>query len=437
MILPKDFLDRMKTYLGDGFDEFLLSFDNEAVKSLRVNTLKTDKETVEKMLGTKLVATPFSPVSFYYDSDIKIGKTVAHAIGAVYSQEASASSAVTLLDPKPYDKVLDMCAAPGGKSTQIAAMLEGKGLLVSNEYVRNRANILLSNIERMGIKNAVVINSRPDMIEKTLPTFFDKILVDAPCSGEGMFRKDETAITEWSLEHVKACATRQLQIINSAANCLKVGGEMVYSTCTFSKEENEELIEKFLNENENFEVVTPNVNFGTKAFGMDAIRIYPKDGGEGHFIIKLIKKSGENKSIKNFDYKKSNKDGEEFYHSLFKDEVDNCIHQFGDRLIILPHDMPSFGKLSVIRAGVELGEIKKGRIEPSHSVFISQKPENCKNLLTLDFDSDDIHRYLKGEEIPSDTKSFTAVATESMVLGFGKASNGVLKNRYPKGLRFF
>ncbi len=436
MILPIDFLERMKTYLKGDFEEFLNSYEEKAVKSLRINTLKTDKETVEKMLGTKLVATPFSPVSFYYDSDIKIGKTVAHAIGAVYSQEASASSAVTLLDPKPYDKVLDMCAAPGGKSTQIAGALCGKGLLVSNEYVRNRANILLSNIERMGIKNAVVLNSRPDMIENTLPNFFDKILVDAPCSGEGMFRKDDVAVSEWSLEHVKACATRQLQIINSAAKCLKVGGEMVYSTCTFSKEENEELIEKFLSENKNFEIVKPNVNFGTKAFGMDGIRIYPKDGGEGHFIIKLIKKSGDDKSVKSFDYKKSHKEGEELYNSLFKDKIDNHIHQFGDRLIILPNGMPNFGKLSVIRAGVELGEIKKGRIEPSHSVFMSQKPENCKNLLTLDFDSDEIHRYLKGEEIESDTKSFTAVATQNMVLGFGKASNGVLKNRYPKGLRF-
>ena len=235
-----DFLLRMKSLLGDEFDEFLKFYNSDDfIKGLRVNTLKCLPEKLCSLLDFELKKTPFCDEGFYIPSDVKsIGNNPLHHAGAFYVQEPSATSAVTMLDVHEGDYVLDLCAAPGGKSTQIGAKLNGTGLLWSNEIVRSRANILLSNIERMGISNAVVSNCRPDELCKRLENRFDRILVDAPCSGEGMFRKND-AEREWSIEHVKSCAARQLLILNSAKDALKNGGYMVYSTCTFSKEENE------------------------------------------------------------------------------------------------------------------------------------------------------------------------------------------------------
>ena len=258
-----DFLLRMKSLLGDEFDEFLKFYNSDDfIKGLRVNTLKCSPEKLCSLLDFELKKTPFCDEGFYIPSDVKsIGNNPLHHAGAFYVQEPSATSAVTMLDVREGDYVLDLCAAPGGKSTQIGAKLNGTGLLWSNEIVRSRANILLSNIERMGISNAVVSNCRPDELCKRLENRFDRILVDAPCSGEGMFRKND-AEREWSIEHVKSCAARQLLILNSAKDALKNGGYMVYSTCTFSKEENEGVISRFLTENPDFELVDSGVTFG-------------------------------------------------------------------------------------------------------------------------------------------------------------------------------
>ena len=288
------FLDKMKALLGDEFDDFLKFYNSsgEHYRGLRVNTLKCSVEKLEKLLDFDLKSAPFCSESFYIPNEItSLGNNPLHHAGAFYIQEPSASSAVTMLDVQEGDYVLDLCAAPGGKSTQIAAKLNSKGFLWSNEIVKNRANILLSNIERMGIRNATVSNAYPEVLCDRLAGCFDKVLVDAPCSGEGMFRKDSTAESEWSDEHVKSCAERQLKILNSAKNALKDGGVMVYSTCTFSVEENEGVIGRFLEENPDFELEDANVNFGRPTLEY-ARRIFPMDGGEGHFAARL-KKSGE------------------------------------------------------------------------------------------------------------------------------------------------
>lgn len=435
-----EFLFRIKSLLGDDFDEFLKFYENENYKGLRVNTLKCSAEKLRMLVDFELVNTPFCKEGFYIPSDVtSLGNSPLHHCGAFYIQEPSATSAVEMLGVEKNDFVLDLCAAPGGKSTQIGAKLQGTGLLWSNEIVRNRANILLSNIERMGISNAVVSNCHPDILCNELQGKFDKVLVDAPCSGEGMFRKNSDAQNEWSVEHVKSCAQRQLMILNSAKNALKEGGVMVYSTCTFSQEENEDVITQFLSENPDFELEDAGIDFGRKTLEY-ACRIFPMDGGEGHFAARLRKKGESYGSI--IPYKNNQKIDDkvwDFYDSLFVDRPfgDN-LTLVGEKIIILPEKYNrNIKNTGIIRAGIILGEIVKNRIEPHHSVFMAAQKNECRSAVDFDLTSDEIHKFLHGEEIavPSEVKGYTAVCVNEITVGFGKASNGRLKNKYPKGLR--
>ncbi len=429
----------MQSLLGDEFPEFLKYYERPEHRGLRVNTLKCAPERLAQLLGVELEPTPFCKEGRYVPENIQgLGNSPLHHCGAFYIQEPSATSAVELLGVEKGDFVLDLCAAPGGKSTQIGAKLDGTGLLWSNEIVRNRANILLSNIERMGISNAVVSSERPDRLCAQLAGRFDRVLVDAPCSGEGMFRKNTEAQREWSVEHVKSCAQRQLNILNSAKLALKDGGVMVYSTCTFSREENEEVIERFLSENPDFSLEEPNVDFGRRTLD-HAVRIFPMDGGEGHFAARL-RKRGENISYPLPERRvKADKEILDFYDSLF------CGRPFGEnfeiignKIMILPKNYNFDIKgINILRAGIVLGELVKNRIEPHHSAFMAAKPEDCILCSDFDVDSDEIRAFLHGEEIgvEASLKGYCAVSVNSMTTGFGKASGGRLKNKYPKGLR--
>jgi len=340
-------------------------------------------------------------------------------------------SAVSLLDVQEGEKVLDLCAAPGGKSAQIASCLNSTGLIWSNEVVKNRAQILLSNFERMGISKGIVSSCYPDVLCRKLEGYFDKVLVDAPCSGEGMFRKNPEAVKEWSREHVLSCAERQLSILKSAAHAVKNGGELVYSTCTFSYEENEGVIKRFLEENADFEMCDVAEDFGRKTELPCAVRITPLENGEGHFAAKLRKK-GERISEKPCIEKSVDipKELEDIFYEVPKGRyVLN-----GDKLYIVPNGLPDIKGLGVIRAGVLAGEFVKKRFEPSHALFMSAKTENVKRVLELD--DENIKEFLKGMEIDSDCENgYTAVSYKGIITGYGKTSNRRLKNKYPKGLR--
>lgn len=434
-----EFLSRMQSLLGGEYEEFLKYYSSGTYRGLRVNTLKCSPEKLISLLG-ELKPTPFCREGFYLPEDLSSpGNSPLHHCGAFYVQEPSASSAVEMLGVQPGELVLDLCAAPGGKSTQIGAKLNGRGLLWSNEVVRNRANILLSNIERIGIHNAVVSNAYPEVLCERLSGFFDRVLVDAPCSGEGMFRKND-AHSHWSVEHVKSCAERQLNILRSAQAALKPGGVMVYSTCTFSPEENEGVITRFLEEFPNFTLEDSGVSFGRPAME-HARRIFPMDGGEGHFAARL-RKSGEHaEAFPNYSRAKAGKAESEafaFYDSVFKGRpFGERLEIMKDKVIILPENYPSDTGVPVLRAGVLIAEIKNRRFEPCHSAFTAAKPEQCVSCQDFDFRSTEIRAYLHGEEIsvPPDLKGYTAVCVNGMTAGFGKASNGRLKNKYPKGLR--
>lgn len=435
-----DFLFRMKSLLGDEYQEFLKFYEAENFRGLRVNTLKCTSDKLKSLLDFNLTQTPFCNEGYYIPNDaVSLGNSPLHHCGAFYIQEPSASSAVEMFGINKGDFVLDLCAAPGGKSTQIGAKLGGTGLLWSNEIVKNRANILLSNIERMGISNAVVSNCHPDILCERLSEKFDKVLVDAPCSGEGMFRKNSEAQSEWSEEHVKSCARRQLLILNSAKNALKSGGVLVYSTCTFSYEENEGVITQFLKENPDFELEDSGVSFGRPTLKY-ARRIFPMDGGEGHFAARLRKK-GNISPNNDFLLQKSRveKDAEEFYDSIFIDRPfgDN-IKVINNKIMILPRNYNFDVKgLQILRAGLILGEFAKNRIEPHHSVIMAAKKQDLKSCVDFDCKSREIESFLHGEEIdvPDNIKGYTTVLVNGMSVGFGKASGGRLKNKYPKGLR--
>ncbi|MDO4748924.1 MAG: hypothetical protein Q4A12_07100, partial [Eubacteriales bacterium] len=377
-----------------------------------------------------------------------------HHAGAIYMQEPSAMSAVTMLGVQEGDRVLDLCAAPGSKTTQIASALNGTGLLWSNEIVRSRANILLRNLERCGVKNAAVSSTSPEILCKELTGFFDKILVDAPCSGEGMFRKDENARAEWSKEHVVACANRQLMILNSAKAALKEGGVLVYSTCTFSYEENEGVVEKFLQQNPEFELMDSGENFGRNTLNF-CKRIFPMDGGEGHFGAKFrkvytpdderpVSKYKKNKKPNKPIFIKADKNAYDFVNEIFRNNEYTNLYFLGDKVYSLTDELLElydydidFKKLCVLKTGVEVLMLKGKRYEPCHNAFTACSKNSAKNVINLDINDKRLYKFLHGEEIAVDDniRGYCCVCVEDIPLGFGKASSSMLKNKYPKGLR--
>ncbi len=356
-------------------------------------------------------------------------------------QEPSASSAVEVLDVQEGDWVLDMCAAPGGKSTQIAAKLQHSGLLVSNEIEAKRAAVLMSNMERLGFSECMITNARPDELAKEMGGWFDKVLVDAPCSGEGMFKKHAKAMDDWSVEHVASCAMRQKLILESAYETLKEEGILVYSTCTYSMEENEEVIYAFLKHHEDMELLDCQVNFGRSGFSYRDLdvtkvrRIFPMDQGEGHFVAKM-KKHGQAVMSR----KKEVADtalpmfAQAFLKSqLAKQPAHTLLLQ--DKLYLKQTPFLFIKKIHILRQGILAGEIMKNRIEP-HQHFYSASLHQDKFLQTYDMRDEECHLFLQGHPLSvSAYKGYTALLWHQHPIGFAKGDGMVLKNKYPKGMR--
>ena len=446
MNLPNGFLDCMKETLKDDFADYLKYLKNPPFRGLRVNTLKADIKKITEKLDFETKQIPFCKEGFYIDNDIKgLGNHPFHHAGAFYLQEPSAMSAVEALKVEKGDKVLDLCAAPGGKSTQIAAKLQNSGLLWANEYIAGRAKILASNIERCGVKNAVVSNNDTDVIAENFKGFFDKVLVDAPCSGEGMIRREPNAVIEWKKDNRENCAKRQAEILDNAAVCLKQNGTLVYSTCTLSLEENEQTVENFLNRHPEFELVEIEPDFGRKGYTYftenkeisKTRRILFSDGGEGHFIAKFKKKSFEECDTKEFLFNFKRIDiVDNFFEENFR-FIPKKYYVNQNIVYILPEFFSKLSKVKIVKAGIKAGEIKAKRFVPNHDLFISSNINEVKKVLDLPIYDKKIYNYLHGLEIDCDLKGYVSVAVEGITLGFGKASNGKLKNHYPKGLRIF
>lgn len=450
MSLPKNFTDRMRLILKEKYSLFEKAYDNDAYRALRINTLKAETQMIKSVFGLD-EGTAFCQNSYYLPESVtKPGNHPLHHAGAFYMQEPSATSVVEAIGIDEGDFVLDLCASPGGKSTQAAAKLNGKGLILSNEFVSSRVQALVSNIERMGIVNAIVTSARPDVLCPQLPEFFDKVIVDAPCSGEGMFRKEAAALTNWSVENVLTCAERQKKIIDCAAECVKKGGKLVYSTCTYAFEENEGVVEYFLLNHPDFHLVKPQIEFGedaVKEFAPNveniafARRIFNFNGGEGHFVA-VMQRDGESTPtmIENCGGRDKKSEATykvfaEFYKENFFGTVPENITVANDRVYISPMTVKLNG-VQIVRSGVFAGTVRNNRFIPEHALF-NNTQFVAKNVFELSLDDERVMRFLHGEEIPCDCafKGYTQVKVSGVALGFGKASNGTLKNHYPKGLR--
>lgn len=459
MNLPIEFENKMKAFLGNEWDDFLYSYDNNRFQALRFNTLKVQSpEERMRILKTLKISSDkrvsWANEAYYFDENVRPGKHPYHEMGLYYIQEPSAMSAAALLAPKPGMRVLDLCAAPGGKSTQLATYLGDSGLLVSNEINTQRSRILSQNIERMGIKNAIVTNEDSFVLASHFPGFFNAIQVDAPCSGEGMFRKLPEAIEQWSVENVAICAARQKEILDNAAVMLKPGGVIVYSTCTFSREENEDVIEYFLERHPDFTLE-------------EMERFWPhKVDGEGHFVAKLVrrgcvdtgfKSDRQTKKIKNNKNRKNEtkpaltkenmKLLSEFLDETISEDMaawikNSRLVMFGEQLYRLPDMEVDIKGLKVQRAGLHIGEFKKQRFEPSHSLALALKLNDAKNVVKLTCDNPQTIGFFNGQSVMlSDEqaaeckKGWALVCVDGYTAGWGKVNGTQVKNHYPKGLR--
>ncbi len=454
-MLPNLFEQRMQSLLGAEYEDFLASYDRPRNVGLRLNPLKT--ETPPELSQFGLSPIPWAENGYYYDPNTRPGLSAYHEAGLYYLQEASAMAPAGLLDVHPGMKVLDLCAAPGGKTTQLAAALRGEGLLVCNEINPKRAKILSRNIERLAVANALVLNEHPKKLEERFPCFFDRVLVDAPCSGEGMFRKEEAAITDWSPETVEMCARRQQEILHSAAQMLRPGGRLVYSTCTFAPSENEGSISAFLHDHPDFSVVTVDAPWfepgrpdwvENPAPGLEhTFRLWPHHlRGEGHYAAVLEKspdapmtesapagKPGKGRDSRKPQGPSPEKLVEEFCRTAGVTHLDGTLLTFGQSLFLVPKEMPELHGLKVLRPGLELGEMLKNRFEPAHAWALWLK--TADSVADFPAESAEIAAYLRGEAIPGPQNGWTLVQADGLSLGWVKGSGGTLKNHFPKALR--
>lgn len=452
--LPEAFIRQMSGQLGEELKPFLASYDAPRTYGLRLQPQKVPVgslllEQLSSMFGLEPV--PWCPTGFYYREESRPGKHPFHAAGLYYLQEPSAMSSAELLAPQPGETVLDLAAAPGGKSTQLSAMIGPSGLLVSNEIHPARAQILAENIERIGAANTVVVQSPPDRLADRFPHFFDKIMLDAPCSGEGMFRKDETAQREWSPAHVEMCAARQLDIFRYALAMLKNGGTIAYSTCTFNRKENEELIETVLKEYPGLTLVRTE-------------RLWPhKVQGEGHFVA-VLRLTGE--EAEEPQSRKTGKTGRQDKPApltaqtaeawkLFREFAETALVNlellppgeallFGEQLYWLPCGRDGLFRSSLLqglkspRPGLHLATIRKKRVEPSHALALALPSSAFQQAVSFPADSPELAAYLRGETLPVPPgvpDGWVPVCVDNHPLGWTKCAADQLKNHYPKGLR--
>jgi NOL1/NOP2/sun family putative RNA methylase len=472
MNLPQDFEKKMQKLLGAEWQDFLECYENDRFQALRLNPLKKGldgelRAAIRQRFGAK-EQVPWEPDGFYYKEETRPGKHAWHEAGLYYIQEPSAMSAAALLAPRPGMRVLDLCAAPGGKTTQLAAALRQEGFLVANEIHPARCKILSQNVERMGIANAIVTNEDSGRLAERFPSFFHAILVDAPCSGEGMFRKNSESTQEWSAAQVLVCAKRQRTILEHAAAMLLPGGTFVYSTCTFSKEENEENIDWFLEHHPEFSVSAADAPWFARDGRQGTFRLWPhKLHGEGHFVA-VLQKAGilpeiartekyfcrEETRISDRKLKKSGLDKahmqalEEFCTSSLMPEIgawilNGTLTLFGDQLYRLPDDAPELDGIRVLRAGLHIGEFKKNRLEPSHALALFLGREDVRSFVSLPAEDARLAGYLRGEsiflqeedDVRGADKGWCLVCVDACSLGWGKRAGGQVKNHYPKGLR--
>ncbi len=448
--ISEEFLNRMKDLLGEEeYEAYLKSFEEERLYGLRINTLKITPEKFTNMTTLKLKSVSWIHNGFYYEGEERPAKDPYYYAGLYYLQEPSAMTPASLLPVVPGDKVLDLCAAPGGKSTELGAKLKGQGLLVSNDISNSRAKALLKNLELWGIENICVTSEEPKKLKETFGEFFDKILVDAPCSGEGMFRKDADMVKSYEEHGPEYYAAIQREIMDQAVDMLAPGGLLLYSTCTFSACENEDIIRRTLDCHEEMELIRlPLFEGASGGIGLPGcLRLFPhKIKGEGHFMA-LLKKKGSPAGYKDYG-KAGNKQSplppelSNFLSMVSKPLESSRIRIKNDAVYYLPEYFQENTKgLRYLRTGLLLGEMKKDRFEPGQAFAMVLKPEEFKQVVSWEKQDERVIRYLKGETIflkdgEDPVKGGCLVCVEDFPVGFAKGSGATLKNKYYPGWRW-
>lgn len=456
---PQAFLDAVAPLLGAEWDAFAATYAQPPVMGLRVNTLKLPASALRQRLAPlNLEPVPWCPSGFYVNADaaaragLRLGKSPLHAAGLYYLQDPSAMAAAAALAPQPGERVLDLCAAPGGKSTHLAAQMHNQGLLVANEMVPGRAAIVAENLERWGVRHAIVANETPARLAARWPGVFDCVLVDVPCSGEGMFRRllADGARVQWSAAQVSGCALRQSDILQAAAEMLRPGGRLVYSTCTFNVEENERVIARFLHDRSDFELAAlPGApgwapGLGPLAGHAGVARLWPQQAaGEGHFLAHLQRHPAASartatprqRSAPRLD-RTARRAWDAFCAANLVTEPSGTLLQTGTYLYHMPDAAPDLEGLRVLRPGWWLGDVRGDRLEPSHALALGLTKADFQRTLNLAPDDPAVLAYLRGETLTADgAAGWLGVCVDSFPLGWGKRGGAVVKNHYPKGLR--
>ncbi len=452
-MLPEKFSQRMKQLLSDEYDSFMSALSEKSVRAVRVNETKISVPDFLNATSLKL-----SPIEYAHDGFIpectdQIGNSPEHHAGMFYVQDPGAMATVNALDIKPGWHVLDACAAPGGKSSQIASRIGGEGFILSNEYMPKRAKIVVSNAERLGLGNMTVVSYDTALLPDMFNAYFDLVLCDAPCSGEGMFRKYDEALTEWSEDNVRISASRQAEILSNLAPTVRDGGYLLYSTCTYSLEENEMNVSAFLQAHPDYSLIPVKdalIPFTLGGIPVDGLpeaearkcrRFYPHIAkGEGQFIALMQRHTEESPKILYKDEtkpltKSEQSIAEAFLKENLKELPRGRLVKQGDFALLIPHALPH-PKHSVFMSGVILGEIKGNRLTPHH-MFFSAYGRLFREQENITANDPRIRAYLRGEEIDAQNVrgGWCAVLYEGVPLGGGKTSGGRIKNHYPKGLR--
>lgn len=425
--LPEAFVSRMKSQLGEEFTAFLDAMNDPPVRGIRLNSMKP-AAGLERF--REMPAVSWAPDAYELKADSAAGSMVLHEAGAFYLQEPGAMMPAAVLDAKPGETILDLCAAPGGKSTQIGIAMRGQGLLVCNEPIAKRARILSGNIERIGLPNTVVTCAWPEQLAERWPEGFDAVMADAPCSGEGMFRRVPESRSEWTPERSEGCAQRQREILKAAAGLVRPGGRLIYSTCTYNPQENEDNAEWFLREHPDFEAEAFRIKDINAPDGMYIC--YPhRLRCEGQFAAKFRRK-GEAKAVLPPEKSLPKPDREEIktMNRLFP-MLPQPSYRFGKTLVYLP-ECPDLTGINALRVGLHLAEIRGKAAVPDHAAAMSVFPPE---ITSVNLDGPEAQRYLAGETTSSETEGWLLLRYNGLVLGWGKGNGGMIKNHYPKGLR--
>ena len=465
MNLPKEFEEKMKALLGEEFDDYIACYEEPRYYGLRVNTKKISVEEFVKICPFEIHPIPWIENGFYYDGEkVSPAKHPYYFAGLYYLQEPSAMTPANRIPINPGDRVLDVCAAPGGKATELGAKLKGEGVLIANDISNSRAKGLLKNIEVFGIGNMLVLSEEPGKLMSYFPEYFDKILIDAPCSGEGMFRKDKKMVKAWEEHGPEFFSKLQRSIITQAAAMLRPGGILLYSTCTFDALENERTIEYLLDEYPEFEILSiepyegfchgiPSVTEKPVEGIEKTVRIFPhKMHGEGHYIALLQKgerTEGEHISegVDKKSIQKLPTELKEFLETVELEAIDpeftgKRIDAHGERIYYMPKNLPDVKGIRFLRTGLLLGELKKNRFEPSQALAMCLDKDSYPKVISLSIDDDRVIKYLKGETLDvedvtgSKAKGWYLFCVDGYPLGWGKLAGGMLKNKYLPGWRW-